>query len=89
MPTPYTRALPFGCPYRVCLGPVPSQDSVICQVISDVSEYVLCCCADSKYRVSQSTPKCRTDRAVADELETIVGREYWPYPIYEDLLFYV
>ncbi len=28
-------------------------------------------------------------RAVADELETIVGREYWPYPIYEDLLFYV
>lgn len=30
-----------------------------------------------------------TLRATADELETIVGKEYWPYPIYEDLLFYV
>ena len=28
-------------------------------------------------------------RATADELETIVGEKYWPYPIYEDLLFYV
>ncbi len=28
-------------------------------------------------------------RAPADELEKIVGQEYWPYPIYEDLLYYV
>ena len=28
-------------------------------------------------------------RATADELETMVGEKYWPYPIYEDLLFYV
>lgn len=26
-------------------------------------------------------------RAVADELETIVGEEYWPYPTYDELLF--
>ncbi|MFA6689103.1 MAG: glutamine synthetase III [Sphaerochaetaceae bacterium] len=28
-------------------------------------------------------------RAVADELETLVGTKYWPYPTYGDLLFYV
>ena len=26
-------------------------------------------------------------RAVADELETLVGEEYWPFPTYGDLLF--
>jgi len=32
--------------------------------------------------------KCMTDvRAVADQLETIVGAEYWPFPTYGDLLF--
>ena len=28
-------------------------------------------------------------RAPADVLESLVGEKYWPYPIYEDLLFYV
>ncbi len=28
-------------------------------------------------------------RAVADELETIVGEKYWPFPTYEELLFNV
>ena len=28
-------------------------------------------------------------RAVTDELETIVGEEYWPYPTYDELLFNV
>lgn len=28
-------------------------------------------------------------RAVADELETIVGEKYWPYPTYDELLFNV
>jgi glutamine synthetase len=27
-------------------------------------------------------------RAPADELETIVGREYWPIPTYGDILYY-
>ena len=26
-------------------------------------------------------------RAVADELETMVGKDYWPFPTYSDLLF--
>ena len=26
-------------------------------------------------------------RAIADELETIVSKEYWPFPTYADLLF--
>jgi len=34
--------------------------------------------------------KCMGEvRAVADELETIVGTEYWPFPTYGDLLFRV
>ncbi|MBM6967786.1 glutamine synthetase III family protein [Pseudoramibacter alactolyticus] len=30
-----------------------------------------------------------TLREIADQLEIIVGKKYWPYPIYQDLLFYV
>nr|MDD6336562.1 glutamine synthetase type III [bacterium] len=28
-------------------------------------------------------------RAIADEIETMVGQDYWPYPTYGELLFYV
>lgn len=28
-------------------------------------------------------------RAVADQLETLTAREFWPFPVYEDLLFSV
>ena len=28
-------------------------------------------------------------REIADDLETLVGREYWPFPTYDDLLFNV
>ena len=28
-------------------------------------------------------------RVPADKIETIVGKEYWPYPTYSDMLFYV
>ena len=28
-------------------------------------------------------------RAVADEIEQLVGAEYWPYPTYGELLFHV
>lgn len=27
-------------------------------------------------------------RVSCDELETVVSREYWPFPTYGDLLFY-
>ncbi len=32
-------------------------------------------------------PDMQSLRAVADELETIVGEDYWPYPTYDELLF--
>ena len=28
-------------------------------------------------------------RAAADKLETLTAKEYWPFPVYSDLLFYV
>lgn len=28
-------------------------------------------------------------RKIADELETLTAREYWPFPVYSDLLFYI
>ncbi|WP_312634490.1 glutamine synthetase III [Oscillibacter sp.] len=28
-------------------------------------------------------------RKIADELETLTAREYWPFPVYGDLLFYI
>ena len=34
-------------------------------------------------------PAMNDVRAVADELETVVGKEYWPFPTYADLLFNV
>ena len=34
-------------------------------------------------------PKMNELRVVVDELETLTGREYWPFPSYGDLLFSV
>ena len=31
--------------------------------------------------------KMNEARRVADELETLVGEKYWPYPTYGELLF--
>jgi len=28
-------------------------------------------------------------RAAADQLELLVGKKYWPFPTYSDILFYV
>ena len=28
-------------------------------------------------------------RAAADEIEALTAKEYWPYPTYSDMLFYV
>ena len=28
-------------------------------------------------------------RAIADKLETVTASEYWPFPVYSDMLFYV
>ena len=34
-------------------------------------------------------PAMAAVREQADELETLVGKEYWPFPTYDDLLFNV
>ena len=34
-------------------------------------------------------PAMEAARAVADELELLVGKNYWPFPTYGDILFYV
>ena len=34
-------------------------------------------------------PTMNSVRAAADELETIVGEDYWPFPTYDALLFNV
>ncbi len=52
------------------------------QGISDIPEQAKVYC-DEVFVAMQSL------RAVADELETIVGEEYWPFPTYDELLFNV
>ncbi len=52
------------------------------QGISDIPEQAKVYCGEV-FVAMQSL------RAVADELETIVGEEYWPFPTYDELLFNV
>ena len=52
------------------------------QAITDYAEQAKAYC-DEVFVAMQSL------RAVADELETIVGEEYWPFPTYDELLFNV
>ena len=63
---------------------IAELDSTIvkAQGISDVYEAAKCY-HDEVFATMQSL------RAVADELETIVGEKYWPFPTYEELLFNV
>ena len=56
--------------------------TVKAQGISDAYEAAKCY-HDEVFATMQSL------RAVADELETIVGESYWPFPTYEELLFNV
>lgn len=41
----------------------------------------------AQYYKNYIFPGMQELRAVADELETLVGEEYWPFPTYGDLLF--
>ena len=45
--------------------------------------------AEASYFRNTVFPAMQEERAVADELETMVGRKYWPFPTYGDLLFSV
>ncbi len=50
-------------------------------------------CGDSRaqadYYKEMVLPSMQELRAVADELEGLVAKEFWPYPTYGELLFSV
>ncbi|MDE6733668.1 MAG: glutamine synthetase III [Oscillospiraceae bacterium] len=59
------------------------SDSIVkAQSITDAEQQARCY-HDEVFSEMQSL------RAIADELETIVGETYWPYPTYDELLFNV
>ena len=41
----------------------------------------------ASYQQNVVIPAMNAVRVHADELETIVGKDYWPFPTYADLLF--
>lgn len=43
---------------------------------------------EAEYFCLKVIPAMEELRIVADELETVVGKKYWPYPTYGDILFY-
>lgn len=43
----------------------------------------------SRYYYDEILPAMEETRKIADALETMVAKEYWPFPTYSDLLFYV
>ncbi|WP_207725061.1 glutamine synthetase III [Acetobacterium paludosum] len=45
--------------------------------------------AEATYYCDQVIPAMEELRKFADELESLVGKKYWPYPNYEDILFYI
>ncbi len=42
----------------------------------------------SHYFRTDVLPRMTNLRRIADELELLVGKEYWPFPTYSDILFY-
>lgn len=44
---------------------------------------------EAYYYCEKVIPAMEALRIIADELETLVAEKYWPFPIYEDILFYV
>lgn len=45
--------------------------------------------AEANYSCEKIIPAMETLRVVADSLEEITAQKYWPFPTYEDILFYV
>jgi len=44
---------------------------------------------NAQYERNVVVPAMQEVRAVADDLESLVGKDYWPFPTYDDLLFNV
>ena len=45
--------------------------------------------SQARYVCDELYPTLHKLREIADELEVMVGDEYWPFPAYRDLLFSV
>ena len=57
-------------------------------IVSGLKETGRCgCAACSEYCRDTLIPAMRELRIPADELETLVGEDYWPYPTYGEILF--
>ena len=70
--------------YSSMIKKIDTLDRVVVEA-QDVDDAL----AQAKFYLEKVIAAMESLRATADELETMVGEKYWPYPIYEDLLFYV
>ncbi|SDY12767.1 glutamine synthetase III [Eubacterium barkeri] len=70
--------------YSSMIKKIDTLDRVVVEA-QDVDDAL----AQAKFYLEKVISAMESLRATADELETMVGEKYWPYPIYEDLLFYV
>ncbi|MGL4547026.1 glutamine synthetase III family protein [Eubacterium aggregans] len=70
--------------YSSMIKKIDTLDRVVVEA-QDVDDAM----AQAKLYLEKVIAAMESLRATADELETMVGEKYWPYPIYEDLLFYV
>ena len=67
---------------------VYSRTEKLESIVSGLKETGRCgCAACSEYCRDTLIPAMKELRLPADELETLVGEEYWPYPTYGRLLF--
>lgn len=64
---------------------IQSQDALSAAVAAAPVEAAEC----AHYCAQRIVPAMGAARALADELELLVGQDCWPFPTYRDLLFYV
>lgn len=64
---------------------IQSQDALSAAVAAAPVEAGQC----AHYCAEHIVPAMSAARALADELELLVGQDCWPFPTYRDLLFYV
>ena len=58
------------------------------QLEADVAKIPAAAEEAMQYSHSVVVPDMNAARAIADSLETMTAKEYWPFPVYSDILFY-
>lgn len=53
----------------------------------DAKDYESDCQKQAEYYRDYVVPSMQEARAIADEIESLVGEKYWPYPTYGELLY--